>query len=247
LVVGVLVLFAAGTATVGVTHQLGWLASSDEAMVRVAGDGRTAARRAQSTNNLKHIALALHNYHNANHSFPPGATFDQLGRPMHSWQTLILPYIEFEGLPQQVHLDKRWNDPINRSVFQTVIPPYLNPGIHVLKNEAGYALSHYAANAVMLGGDQTRKLSDVSDGTSMTFIAGEVASDFKAWGDPTNWRDPQLGINRSPKGFGSVYPGGANFLFIDGSVKFIRNSVDLRVFKSLSTPSGQEKIDVNQY
>src|SRR5262249_51188758 len=104
-----------------------------------------------------------------------------------------------------------------------------------------------AANAAMLGGDQIRKLSDVTDGTSTTIIAGEVASDFKAWGDPMNWRDPQLGINRSPKGFGSVFPGGANFVFVDGSARFIKNSVDLRVLKALSTPSGQEKIDMDQY
>src|SRR5579864_1381633 len=53
-----------------------------------------AARRAQCTNNLKQIALALSNYEQANSALPPAFTVDAEGKPLHSWRTLILPYLE---------------------------------------------------------------------------------------------------------------------------------------------------------
>ena len=51
---------------------------------------REAARRAQCTNNLKQIALAMHNYQSAINTLPPGKKGDAWG----SWMVHVLPYIE---------------------------------------------------------------------------------------------------------------------------------------------------------
>jgi prepilin-type processing-associated H-X9-DG protein len=238
-------MFVAGIATVGVAHQTGWLIASPTPLL--ASDFTGALARLLSTNNLKQIGLALHNYNTEHGSYPPAAMFDGQGRPMHGWQAAILPFLEQPKLYSGIDFRVPWNDVCNTTVYRTTVNAYLFPRIDRTNDAAGYALSHYAGNVFVLGGGVARTPRDISDGESNTIAAGEAASDFKPWGNPTNWRDPGLGINKSPVGFGSASPGGANFLFVDGSVRFLKNTINPRVIKALATPTGGEKVSTDEY
>jgi prepilin-type N-terminal cleavage/methylation domain-containing protein/prepilin-type processing-associated H-X9-DG protein len=55
---------------------------------------REAARRAQCTNNLKQIGLAMHNYHDSTGSLPPGVK----GCCWGTWLVFVLPYVEQQNL-----------------------------------------------------------------------------------------------------------------------------------------------------
>jgi prepilin-type processing-associated H-X9-DG protein len=88
----------------------------------------------------------------------------------------------------------------------------------------------------------------MKDGSSNTIMFGEVAERFQAWGRPGNWRDPALGINKSPDGFGcKPSRGGASFSFCDGSVHYLSEKISPAVLKALSTPDGGEEVKVEDF
>ena len=67
---------------------------------------REAARRAECSNNLRNMGLAVHNYLSAFGVFPPAATEKQ---PRHSFVTRILPYFEQGSTFDRVNLSLNWN------------------------------------------------------------------------------------------------------------------------------------------
>lgn len=202
---------------------------------------REAARRTQSKNNLHQIGLGMHNFHDSQGHWVGGTTGPD-GEPLQSWQTQLLPHLDYSPQYQSIDQDLPWDDPGQGSAFRTIIPVYHHPSQTELFTSDGFATSHYAGNVNVLPNDSQLTLGDVTDGTSNTIAAGEVTAGFKAWGDPTNLRDPATGIGNRPDQFGSSSPGGANMLFMDGSVRFISENIDPEVLRGLSTPDGGESV-----
>jgi hypothetical protein len=232
----VVLLFVAGIAAVGISHQTGWLLTAPEPLS--GSSFREAVAASQSRNNLKQISFGCVGYEEQRQHFPPGGTFDAQGRAYHGWQTLLLPHIDQEALYRRVHLDRPWDHPDNAGVFWTVVHTYQSPWGAEVKNAEGLALSHYAGNVHVLGGDVpvTLKAIGAARGLSNTLLVGEAAGNYKPWGCPTNWRDPARGINRTPDGFGSPSPRGTNFALADGSVRWFTSDTDPEFLEMLSLP-----------
>ncbi|MGO8902974.1 MAG: DUF1559 domain-containing protein, partial [Isosphaeraceae bacterium] len=229
---------------------------------------REAARRAQCVNNIKQIMLAMHNYISANSSFPRDIT-DKNGKPLLSWRVAILPYVEQGVLFDKFKLDEPWDSPHNQELLKYMPLVYQCPSrasaqsakaatIEAIRSDLVYQGPSRAsaqpytttyrgfvgAGALFETGRDIR-FANITDGLSNT-IAVVEAKDAVAWTKPDDLPfDGQA--NRSLHGAGSSHPGGFNCGMADGSVRFIKISINPATLRALITRAGGEVIGTDTY
>jgi prepilin-type processing-associated H-X9-DG protein len=140
---------------------------------------RMAASRTQSQNNLKQLGLACHNYHDVNGHFPKG--LDDKG---FSASAYLLPYIEQDNLFKQLDFTKPADDKANATARKAVVKVFLNPAdpVPLMADDAGPTNYLYSAgskpaladNDGIFFTDSKVKITEITDGTSNTFMIGET-------------------------------------------------------------------------
>jgi hypothetical protein len=185
---------------------------------------REAARRMSCSNNMKQIGLALHNYHSAYGSLPPAYTVDGQGRPLHSWRSLILPFMEQQALHGQIDFSKPWDDPVNSAVADSVVPTYGCPSTLVEPTYTTYVA--VVDPAGMMTGSTAVSFGEVTDGLANTLLITETDSASAVhWMSPQDV-DVQAFMNAGTRRDSGGHIGGSNNLLGDGAVMFFADSMD---------------------
>jgi prepilin-type processing-associated H-X9-DG protein len=197
---------------------------------------REAARRAQSSNNLKQIGLALHNYHDTYGELPPAVVTDANGQPLYSGRVLLLPFLEQAGLYASFDRNAAWDSPQNMALSQATIPTFIDPSNPNQGNQSNYTFVT-GKGALFDPGTQV-KFQDVTDGLSNTLAVIEWKGNGGSWAAPDGIDVAQL-ANGLPPG---NHPGGNNILMMDGAVRFMSQNVDPNVLKALGTRAGGEAV-----
>jgi prepilin-type N-terminal cleavage/methylation domain-containing protein len=170
---------------------------------------REAARRSACTNNIRQLALGLHNFEFAHEHFPPGVVnetgpIQNLPQGNHmSWIAHILPEIDEQARFRQIDFGVGAYDQRNNPVRQTAIPLLRCPSdagvVAPVSNYAGVHHSQEAPIDVTNNGvlflNSAISFQDMVDGSSYTLAIGEKLVDGAqdlGWmsGTPATLRNP---------------------------------------------------------
>ncbi|MBW3541663.1 MAG: DUF1559 domain-containing protein [Planctomycetes bacterium] len=251
---------------------------------------REAARRTQCRNHLKQIGLAIHNYHEAFRTLPMATHWAPNGT-LYSAFTAILPYQEQNPLYARYDADAPSYGTLNENVIGQRIPVYLCPSMVLRRpvpdtacGERERAPGSYAVctgtrsgfgrvhdGAIVPHSVGPTRFRDIRDGTSSTFLAGEIDYGLEnfTWSSGPCRGAPKYGTavwgighpgmsmaatvglfnsDRLVNGFAeyetfrSDHPGGVHFVMVDGAVRFVSEVIDDRLLDALATRAGEELV-----
>lgn len=198
---------------------------------------RVAAARAQDQNNLKQIALAMHNYHDSYRGLPGAAICDKNGRPLLSWRVAILPFIEQQELYRRFKLDEPWDSEHNRKLIPLMPKLYEVPNVKSPPGETHYRVPY--GNGALFDLCKKVRFIDVTDGTMNTLMVVTTAESVP-WTKPDEVPyEPKGKLPRLARFFGDA---GSSAAFADGSVRFLSPTVPEATLRALITRAGNEQV-----
>jgi hypothetical protein len=215
------------------------LAPAIPALVKQFGEGGGAAA-AKHTNNLKQIALAMHNYADSHGGqFPPAVIYSKDGRPLYSWRVELLPYMEEIQLYQAFKKDEPWDSPANKRFLANLPAVYRLPGDMNTEGKTPYQV-FVGPNTPWADGGRTgpRMPAGFPDGTSNTILVVDAKKQVP-WSAP---EDITLGPGMSPRSLlGTMLsPGGFFAALADGTVRKVSLQIsDQTLLNAINPKDGQ--------
>jgi hypothetical protein len=210
--------------------------------------------------NLMQIGYGLEEYRKVYGSFPSGTIENQDLTPSKrlSWIVSILPFIEQDNLFQTVDRTKGWEARENASI--------INRGLFIFSGSYEEGSSNRCVGvagvgvdapelpisdpkAGVFGHDRKTRLADIKDGAANTMMVIDTRLDLGPWaaggqasvrGIDTDHK-PYIGLNRQ---FGGYFRNGTWVLMADGSIRWIKETIDPATFEALATIAGGEKVEL---
>jgi beta-lactamase regulating signal transducer with metallopeptidase domain len=209
-----------------------------QALAPVVEASRKAARQSLSANNMKQIALAIHNYEFDHKNFPPAVLFDKKSKIPYSWRVALLPYFDEQALYDQYRFDEPWDGPNNIKLLDKMPRVYRNPTDASNSKNASYFV--LTGPGTVFDGDKGTQIMEIIDGTSNTILAVEAKRDIP-WTKPEDI--PYDAEKPLPK-LGGFFEGKFLAVFCDGAVHILHEKIDKKVLRLLITKDDKQMVEI---
>ncbi|HVS35796.1 MAG TPA: protein kinase [Gemmataceae bacterium] len=220
-----------------ITLTMGWEPAALAAALKDEGD------RVRSLNNLKQLAIAMHDYAEQHDARLPQAVITEKDKkPLLSWRVALLPNIGQGDLYRQFDLNEPWDGPHNTKLLDKMpavfAPPLQPPG---WKPNTTFYHVFVGEQTLFPPGRQLRMPADIPDGTSNTLMIVEA-------GEAVQWTKPQ-DLPYDPNGplpmLGGIFRDGFQAAFADGrSGRFLPKNLPPATLRALITPAGGEVVEL---
>ena len=203
---------------------------------------QTADQTSQS--DLKNLQLGLANFESTYGTFsisssePNDPRFDANGNPLLSWRVYLLPFLGYQNLYNQFHLDEPWNSPHNLPLASEMPDIFLSPGLSPGSDLTAFKVFN-GPGAFVQNASANNRYSSITDGTSNTISIIEVpSSNAVVWTRPDG--DIPFDAANPLAGVGPIPAQGLWVSMFNGTVHHVSPQATAVNFGSFVTWSGGE-------
>jgi DNA-directed RNA polymerase subunit RPC12/RpoP len=188
-----------------------------------------------AVNNVKQLALAMHNHHDRYRALPEA----KIGGGL-SWRVAILPYIEADNLYKLFKLDEPWDSEHNKALLPMMPQTLEHP---LRKAPPGYTFYRvFVGPNTLFAEGKKMTFAGVRDGTTNTLMIVEAA-------EAVPWTKPEE-LVFNPTGplprLGDPARGGAFIAALADASTWIFRRQDEATIRAMITPSGGEIVDLGK-
>lgn len=141
-----------------------------------------AAQEQVTINQMKKIAIAMHNYLDTNQVFPQAAVLDGTGKPVRSWRATVC-YVDESDLFKQYDRQQPWDSEANLRFAKETPEAFRSPQCDCSEGKTPFVV--VVGPNTMFPADQQTKIRDCSDGKSNTLL---LIADLE---NPVPWSEPK--------------------------------------------------------
>jgi len=208
-----------------------------------AGQEARMKARGKSFDNLKQIALAMHNFASSTNQtrFPPPAIRKD-GKPLLSWRVAILPFLDQAALYHKFHLDEPWDSPHNKTLLNQM-PEVYAPVVRTDEPLGSTYYQVFTGPGALFEDELGPRLADINDGLANTLLIAEA-------GGPVPWTKPEaipFDKDKPVPKLSRLFEDGICVAFADGSARFLSKEIDPEVLRALITSSGGEVVNFDKF